>query len=1164
VCIRLIKLEKTMKKLVLASLVSVGVCLSVLALQTAGTLSVDLDVGDLIANEGDKIASWTNNGALGSVFTNATAGEGAVFRTNVAGAAAVEFTGNVNTVMRSDFGVPEELTTNNSWSVEVWVHNPAENSTPENFVSWTPRGDSDDADTTPNYELMELRWYNNANTLEHYAHNVNWGVRGRPAAGAWHHLVYTRDKATNIERVYKDGALYGEATLNLTRIRPDGMFVLGATQNGAKTGFEYFFSGYLGKVRIHTGTLSAVQVVQNYEEERAEYGVSATPDPVWQGAAGTPLDWNDPANWVGGYVAGGGSYVIIENGGIPVLTNSLGSALNDITSGNGGLVISNNATLSIAGDTDQLGAGSGNTYSLTVASGRLAFTGANTHSLNFGVNGATATAVIGVDGPAELEIDWDMIIGQSGGTGVVTVATGGSLICLNGWQYIGLNAGGYGKVTVDGGFFGSTVNTLNIRVAENGAAGELILNSGTVACNGDLMLAAGNSTVNTDALVALNGGLTHVRRLFAEDAIGSAVLHLNGGTIRNRDSRGDFLFNLDAALMQSGGVTFDVIAGTEITVNQPLLEDDGSTGGGITKTGDGILNLGGTNTFTGDITVNAGGLVFNVADGIVAGYSGAVILNDATAGVGYNKAGGVDELLALIETNSVGKIIVLPANAADDIDFSEYPNLTLAFADGVDYTGTFTPYGDTYSFYPVGTGTLFAQSVAGASNFEVYGGIGDQIEFTGDSSFSGGTLIDGCELIMSHSNALGTGSITLTNSAVLRLNAGNLSATFAQRITPESKGFIMLTAASAGVNLDLAGIPGVQVGTFLASLTYTGAITPASGTYRFTGGGQQMRVSGNTGLQVSNLGGASAVEVVNGNDERTFVNGAYTGGITLGGGNTYTGGTVITNRGLVRVNSDAFGAVPAMVDPDNIYVDNGCIRLGSANITFDDKRGVTVGPGGLEVHPWSGHTFNFNGPLSGSGDIFSTDGGTVYFGGTNNTWSGDLRINSGRTLGIGFGDRFSWNNSAPIVGLGGAFALRYDGDLTWSSEFDNPLGTDGASLEFRKQGSGTLTVDVDPLYTGNTLVQGGTLVVASADAIPGGTGRGDLNISGGAAVDVNGYNIEVNGLDGAGDVTDSDGGASTFTVGVDNSGGSFSGTIEPGQLIKNGSGTQTLAAGAEA
>jgi hypothetical protein len=233
-------------------------------LQTAGTLSVDLDVGDLIANEGDKIASWTNNGALGSVFINATAGEGAVFRTNVAGAAAVEFTGNVNTVMRSDFGVPEELTTNNSWSVEVWVHNPAESSTPENFVSWTPRGDSPfDADTSPNYELMELRWYNNANTLEHYAHNVNWGVRGRPAVGAWHHLVYTRDNATNIERVYKDGALYGEATLNLTRIRPDGMFVLGATQNGAKTGFEYFFSGYLGKVRIHTGTLSAVQVVQN-------------------------------------------------------------------------------------------------------------------------------------------------------------------------------------------------------------------------------------------------------------------------------------------------------------------------------------------------------------------------------------------------------------------------------------------------------------------------------------------------------------------------------------------------------------------------------------------------------------------------------------------------------------------------------------------------------------------------------------------------------------------------------------------------------------------------------------------------------------------------------------------------------------------------------------
>ena len=1142
----------------------------VCALQTAGTVQVDLDVNDLSVSDGDKITSWVNNGDLPSAFTNAIAGEGAIFRTNVAGAAAVEFTGSANTIMKSPDAVPTALTTNNSWSVEVWVNNPALSTSEECYLAWTPRGDSDDSDTLTDYELMELRYYNSSLALEHYAHNAYWGARGRPAAGQWHYLVFTRDKSTNIEKIYVNGGFNNQATLAQTRIRPDGVFTLGGTENAGQTGYQLLYSGYIGKVRIHTGTLTAAQVAENYIEERDEYGVTAAPDSAWTGTAGSALDWADSANWAGGAVPENGSYVTIDNGGIPLYTNVAATTIEDITTTKGGLIISNNASLYVndtrsTSDWDHLGSGAGNEYDLTIASGRLEFTGTGNHTLRFGYTGASSTGQIGVDGTAELVVDNDLHIGYSlngtlASTGIVNIATGGSVETLNGASGIdiGLYQNAYGEVNVNGGILGGA-DTANITLSYNGGHSKLTLNSGSIETPGDLRFARGNAAfASTDARLILNGGELEARRIYAVYQTGLQQIWLNGGTIRNTDSRSDFFYNLDTAWLQNGGVTFDIISGTEVDAAQPLIEDSGSTGGGITKNGEGTLILSGTNTFTGDITVNAGTLLFSNADGLIDGYSGEITLNDADAAIGYSKDYGVDELLAILDTNTVGRIVVLSGNATNDIDFSDFPYLELGFDEGVDYTGTFTPYGSTYTLYPVGAGNLFSQSVTGISDVEVYGTEEDEIEFTGDSSYSGGTLIDGCDLIVSHVNALGSGDITLTNGAVLKLNVAGLPDTFAQRITAGSKGFIMLTTLSTNVNLNLTGLPGIQVGTELDSLTYSGDITPADSTYRFTGGGQEMRASPNFGLIVSGLDGANAVVAENGNEDREFVNDTFYGGISLGSGNTYTGGTVITNKGLIRIDGDDFGAVPSTFDADNIYMNDGCIRLGQANITFDENRGLKVGPLGAELHPWGGYTFAFMGSISGTGEISSTDGGTVIFGGTNNTWGGTLDLDVG-TMAVGSGSNFSWNNSALLVGAGGSFGVNYDGALTWSTEFDNPLGTDGADMGFRKMGSGTLTVDDDQLYTRNTQVDGGVLKVASANAIPHGTGKGDLVVNSGAAVDVNGYDISVNGLSGEGNIRDDDGAASTLTAGEDGSSSTFSGSIEPDlELVKIGSGTLTL------
>ena len=101
--------------------------------------------------------------------------------------------------------------------------------------------------------------------------------------------------------------------------------------------------------------------------------MNSSPDPVWTGIAGTPLDWADPANWAGGLVPVDGNYVTIDNGGISFYTNTTAMTLEDITAENGGLVVSNNAALYVndtrnTADWDHLGSGTGNGFLLTMAS----------------------------------------------------------------------------------------------------------------------------------------------------------------------------------------------------------------------------------------------------------------------------------------------------------------------------------------------------------------------------------------------------------------------------------------------------------------------------------------------------------------------------------------------------------------------------------------------------------------------------------------------------------------------------------------------------------------------------------------------------------------------------------------------------------------------------
>ena len=67
-----------------------------------------------------------------------TSGAGGVYSaTGAGGVPAVYFNGSASGVMWESGTLPETMTGNNSWSVEVWVFNPETEKNNEAVFSWT-------------------------------------------------------------------------------------------------------------------------------------------------------------------------------------------------------------------------------------------------------------------------------------------------------------------------------------------------------------------------------------------------------------------------------------------------------------------------------------------------------------------------------------------------------------------------------------------------------------------------------------------------------------------------------------------------------------------------------------------------------------------------------------------------------------------------------------------------------------------------------------------------------------------------------------------------------------------------------------------------------------------------------------------------------------------
>lgn len=226
----------------------------------AGELLVDLDARDDSAGD----AAWRNSGSLGP-FTRV----GAVKAGIVAGVKAVSLGNDAFFVGPP---APESVTGNRPRSIEVWVFNPSLDSPEETIIAWGKRGGPAGANMSFNHGSNPK-----FGAATHWANDLGWDVM--PAAGRWHHLVYTYDGTT--VRIYDNGAEQGsrKTALNTAANQPinlgaqnspDGKPVQGnVADNSSLAG-----SLALAVVRVHAGTLTTEQIKANFQADAKRFGAA--------------------------------------------------------------------------------------------------------------------------------------------------------------------------------------------------------------------------------------------------------------------------------------------------------------------------------------------------------------------------------------------------------------------------------------------------------------------------------------------------------------------------------------------------------------------------------------------------------------------------------------------------------------------------------------------------------------------------------------------------------------------------------------------------------------------------------------------------------------------------------------------------------------------------
>ena len=519
------------------------------------------------------------------------------------------------------------------------------------------------------------------------------------------------------------------------------------------------------------------------------------------------------------------------------------------------------------------------------------------------------------------------------GTGPVTINNGATLVSANDWTTGNeWNSGSVGTITVNAG------GTWAINTAGNTVRNGLVLNGGTV--NG-----GGNSP---------DWGGMYLK---------STSVSAGGASTSS--------ISVDTALNTTTGM--NVGSGSQLNYSGKLHNQIGSTGG-ITKTGDGTLNLSGNNTYTGTTTVQGGLLQISGGTSSIGPVTSQGGLLSVTGGTHTLGAASTNGGAMTFGGNAVATVASYSANA-------NWNTLTIQGTADVTFTGgiTLTNLSTAYRF---NGGTVRTPSIHGS-----------QVVWEPTNS---GVFFNGTEIVATQNNAdfLTMNGWESWSVAWIQPGAGAIINTAGfdigiQRALCDRDGSGQLTKKGAG-KLTLYRVespPG----------RFTGGTTVDQGTLELSGdaGGNGVlrgSLTVNPGAQVTLVGGDGAGFGYNAGariDTLTINSG------TVNAGNSHlwsptvnmTGGTLDGSFqwNFVTVNTFASASTATISGAINLRSDNGF-----TNATFTVENGAAATD--LLV------SSNITESASGLG-IIKEGSGKMQLTGTN-SYTGETAVNDG-TLSLG-------------------------------------------------------------------------------------------------------------------------------------------------------------------
>ncbi len=536
-----------------------------------------------------------------------------------------------------------------------------------------------------------------------------------------------------------------------------------------------------------------------------------------------------------------------------------------------------------------------------------------------------------------------------------------------------------------------------------------------------------------------------------------------------------------------------------MTVNSGTLTIGGSIVGGygLTMSGTGMMVLAASNGYAGDTTIAQGTLQLGAAGAIPSGAgAGNVVFSNAAAAAVLDLNGNNATVNGLSQPNASTTNIVVNNLSGGTATLSVGGNDASSTFAGVladNNTGNppasgggmlaLTKIGsgvltldsaNTYSgLTTISVGTLQLGNANAALNSTVSVGVANGLAFSpGLSTVNIGGLSGGSNFALADTSG---GSLTLN------VGGNNLATTYSGRIS--GPGALLKTGSGA---LWLSGSNTFTGGTTVSQGTLDMNFSNTTDNYGTFGGtlsinpGASVDVSAAKGLGFAGQpSSVTTIYITNGLLNYTANDATY----GVGGGQTVylTGGTIETNGGVSSNSSGNWYRFAAETGyDDTIYtvasgttaVIAGRIRLSNTGL-FNTQRGSA--PIDLLV---SAGMYSDSTPQSG---ISKSGAGVMALTGSN-AYAGATTINGG-TLQLGIGQSGLDGSINSTSGVADNAALVYD--LAGSQNATYAISGSGSLAMI---GGGQLTLSGSNTYTGGTMVNNGTLIVATNDSIEEGTG----------------------------------------------------------------------------